>query len=94
MFSNNSSNKRCKKIKENNSKYCIKHLHKNNNDYVDNKNMNKSSNTTEIYRISGEIIYIDDIKYIYIKNNNLLFSYDLYNIQYIGKYINNKIIYY
>lgn len=89
----NSSNKRCKKIRENNSKYCSKHINKNNSDYIDNTNVNKSTNTTDIYRISGEVIYINNKKYIYIKNNNLLFSYNLYNIQYIGKYIDNEIIY-
>ena len=83
----NSSNKRCNKIKECDSKYCIKHLHKNNNDYIDDKNINKITNKTEIYRITGEIIYINGEKYIYIKNNNLLFTYDLYNIEYIDKYI-------
>jgi len=90
----NSSNKRCKKKKECNSKYCAKHSRKSNNsDYVDNVDINKISNTTSTYRISGEIIYINDTKYIFIKNNNLLFTYDLYNIQYIGKYIDGEIIY-
>ena len=90
----NSSNKRCTKEKVENSKYCIKHINKiNNRDYIDKQNVTKSVNNTDNYKINGEIICINDKKYIYIKYNNLLFSHDLYNIQYIGKYINNEILY-
>ena len=82
----NSQNNQCKRTKVADTNYCKKHLINNKGDYNENYT-NIDSNII----IECEYITIDNNKYIYNKNNNLLFSDNLYNPECVGIYINNKI---
>jgi len=82
----NSQNNQCKRNRVLETNYCKKHLITNKGDYNENYTNIKSNIIIEC-----EYITIEDIKYIYNKNNNLLFSNNLYNPICIGIYINNII---
>lgn len=85
----NSHGTQCKRNHIKDKEYCKKHLDKNNGNYCD-----SYKHITTNIRIDCEYITIDNIEYIYNKNNLLLFNNDLYNLYCVGIYYENKIIRY
>lgn len=87
----NSHKTQCKRNYIEGYEYCKKHIKNNKGNYCDTTNDN---NVKSNIKIDCEYITIDNIKYIFNKNNLLLFKDDMYNPECIGIYYNNKIIYY
>jgi hypothetical protein len=85
----NSQNNQCKRNRLPDKNYCKKHLLNNKGDYNENY-----TNIELNVIIECEYIMINDVKYIYNKNNNLLFSNDLYKPECVGIYINGNIFKY
>jgi len=85
----NSHKTQCKRNYIEGHEYCKKHIKNNKGNYN-----NIFNNVKSNIKIDCEYIIIDNIKYIFNKNNSLLFKDDLFNPECIGIYYNNKIVYY